>query len=107
MAERFRTEFPAFVSRCAAVYRTYMAENLPFEPVCTFLGTVKSKQAFIYRVFPDGRRVVHCRVDKRRGKIYRNRYHVARGSIFDKDEGMSYMGPFGPTPLKQEIDDDV
>lgn len=94
-------EFVSFLSGCKLISDGYCIEN--HYMVKTFRVTFGKKYAKIYT--KDSQESVWCFIDLTNGDVLKPASHAtpakhARGNIFDKSNGLSMIGPYGPAYLK-------
>ena len=90
----------AFVVRCQDLIDKYMASRFP--NLDREVLTIRKGSRY-FRIFKD--HSVYAFIDRLNGDIlkpatYKAPAKHARGNIFDADQGMKYMGPYGPAYLR-------
>ena len=105
-AEAFEAAFKTFMEGVANISNTYYGEQYPNLEPSTFAFKPGRKYAKVMvTTQPGGATSVHCFVDRTNGDVLKPAgwnapAKHARGNIFDDNNGLGSMGPYGPAYLK-------
>jgi hypothetical protein len=98
--KEFVKRFKSFFEGVKEIYINYMNENFPNNIKSGFNFTIGRR--YVKVISGNG---VYCFVDKLNGDVLKGASWSspakhARGNIFDADNGLKYMGQYGPAYLK-------
>jgi hypothetical protein len=100
MDQNFETAFQTYFTGVAKITNDYMAKQYPTLPKKEFSYTVGKRYI---RVVSEGS--AHSFVDLTDGSVlkpagFKTPAKHARGNIFDENNGLGSMGPYGPAYLR-------
>lgn len=99
----FNTRLLTFINGCEDIVKAWFEKNNYTMPVPTF--TFERGQRYIRIVRNDCGRSVHCFIDTTNGDVlkaagWKAPAKHARGNIFNQDNGLGCMGPYGAAYLR-------
>lgn len=98
--DRFQSAWVRFYQGCQAIKQDYFTKNFPTLQPSPWRADHGKR--YIRVVSGDG---VHCFVDKTNGDVlkadgWKRPAKHARGNIFDENNGLGLIGPYGPAYLR-------